>query len=77
MISLRISQVFAAQLGKIEKQPGNVASRARDAHHQPGLDGIDFKVYPHDRDRMRRVLGSCQGPGAPGENHINFEACEL
>jgi hypothetical protein len=70
-------QVLAAQLGKIEKQSSNVASRSCDARHQPGLNGIDFEIYPHDRDGTSRVLSRCQSPGAPGENHINFEACEF
>jgi hypothetical protein len=70
-------QMLAAQLGKIEKQSSNVASRARDVRDQPGFNGIDFEVYPYDRDRTRRVPGGCQSPGAPGENHINFEACEF
>src|SRR5437016_9017868 len=39
--------------------------------------GIDFEVYPHDRNRRRRVLSGCQCPGAAGENHINFEPCEV
>jgi len=69
--------MLAAQLRKIEKQSGNVASRPCDARHQPSLNGIDFKVYSHDRDGARRVLSGCQSPSAPGENHINFEACEF
>ena len=70
-------QVLATQLGKIEKQSSNVASRARNARHQRGFNGIDFEVYPHDWDRRRRVLSGCQCPGAAGENHINFEPCEV
>src|SRR5439155_8510263 len=47
------------------------------ARHEPGLNGIDFEIYPHGRDRTRSVLSSYQSPSAPGENHINFEACEF
>ena len=74
---LKNLQVLTAQLGKIEKQSSNVAPRPRDARHQPGFNWIDFEVYPYDRDRTRRVPGDCQSPGAAGENHINFEACEF
>jgi hypothetical protein len=52
---LKNLQVLAAQLGKIEKQPSNVASRPCDARHQPGLNGIDFEIYPHDWDGTGRV----------------------
>lgn len=48
--------MFAAQLGKIKKHPGNIASRPCDARHQPGLNGIDFEVYLHNRDRTSRIL---------------------
>jgi hypothetical protein len=74
---LKNFQVLAAQLGKIEKQPSNVASRPCDARHQPSLNRINFEIYPHDRDGTSRVFSGCQSPGAPGENHINFEACEF
>jgi|SRR4051812_3136734 hypothetical protein len=69
--------MLAAQLGKIEKQASNVTSRPCDARHQPGLNGIDFEIYAHNRDSTSRVLSGCQSRGAPGENHINFEACEF
>src|SRR5262249_27703924 len=70
-------QVLAAQLGKIEKHPSNVACRPCDTRHQPGLNRIDFEVYPCNRDRTSRILSGCQSPGASGENHINVEACEF
>src|SRR5215471_13996292 len=69
--------MFAAQFGKIEKQPCNVAPRPCDALHQPGLDGINFQVNADDRDRFRCALSGGQGPSAPGENYINLEACEF
>ena len=67
-------QVLTAQLGKIEKQPGDVASRPCDARHQPGLNRIDFEIYSYDWNRARCVFSGCKSPGAASENHIDFEA---
>ena len=68
---------LTAQLGKIEKHPSNVASRSCNARHQPGLNGIDFEVYPRNRDRTSRILSGCQSPCASRENYIDVEAYEF
>src|SRR5438067_6616683 len=70
---LKELQMLSAQLGKIEEHSSNVASWPRDTRYQSRLNRIDFEVYPHDWDGARRVFGGSQGPGAAGENHIDFK----
>ena len=69
--------MFPAQFREIEKQSRNVSTWSRDTRHKSGLNRISLQVDTNDRDGLRRVSASLEGPGAASENCIHLGANEF
>jgi hypothetical protein len=65
--------MLSTQLGEVEKQTGNIPSRARYTGDETCLNWVDFQVDPYDGYRLCRMFGGRDRPGGPRKNRIDLK----